>query len=293
MTLRIGTSGWAYASWRGPFYPAGLPHRLELTHAAQTFSSLEINASFYRLQSPRTYDRWSAESPDDFVFAVKGSRYITHMRRLRNVEMALANFYASGVLGLGAKLGPFVWQLPPRLAYDPALMDDFLQQLPRDTAAAAQLAAHAERGDTPDHQALDLQPLRHALEVRHESFLTEECVAQLRRHGVALVVADATGLFPLVEQATADFMYVRLHGAQALYSSGYTAEELDVWAGRIRAWQAGERSGTLPTITPGPPSGPQDVYVYFDNDIGAHAPADALALKTLLEGTPDHSSSGS
>ncbi|ADV68442.1 DUF72 domain-containing protein [Deinococcus maricopensis] len=280
--MHVGTSGWAYRSWRGPFYPPGLRQREELAFAARTFGTLEINASFYRLQSPATYARWAQETPDDFVFAVKGSRFITHMRKLRNVEDALANFYASGVLMLGAKLGPFVWQLPPRLTYHPDVIEAFLTRLPRRTTQAAALSQTADRFDTTDAPTPEDRPLRHALEVRHESFLTEEFTAQLRRHGVALAVADAAGLYPLVEESTTDFMYVRLHGASALYSSGYTPEELAVWAQRLRAWQRGEPSGTLPGITGEAPRGPQDVYVYFDNDIGAHAPADAAALHALL-----------
>lgn len=280
---RVGTSGWAYASWRGPFYPEGLPRRLELGYAARAFGSLEINASFYRLQTPGTYHRWFAETPDDFVFAVKGSRYITHMKRLRGVETALANFYASGPLLLGHKLGPFVWQLPPALGYDPEVVENFLSRLPRSTLTAAALAEQSDRWvPSPDLPTGD-RPLRHALEIRHPSFLARAFLDQLRRHGAALVVADAAGLYPLVEEATADFMYVRLHGSEALYSSGYTPPELGRWAARIRAWSAGAAPPDMRTLG-GPPrlGGPQEVFVYFDNDIGAHAPANAATLLSRL-----------
>ncbi|WP_041230680.1 DUF72 domain-containing protein [Deinococcus peraridilitoris] len=281
----IGTSGWTYPHWRGTFYPKGLAQRLELTHAAQTFDSLELNGSFYSLQRPGSYGRWFRETPDDFVFAVKGGRFITHLKRLRGVESALANFYASGVLLLAHKLGPFLWQLPAHVPYDPQVLESFLTQLPRDTTQAAALAAghderlHGRAWTRAEHDA----PLRHALEVRHDSFLTPDFTAQLRRHGVALVVADAAGHFPLIEDVTADFVYVRLHGSRELYASAYTEEELRYWAARVRCWQEGSEPTDARRIAACTASlRPRDVYVYFDNDIHAHAPHDARALVRFL-----------
>ncbi|WP_407571379.1 DUF72 domain-containing protein [Deinococcus altitudinis] len=271
------------------FYPDGLPRRQELAYAAQSFGSLEVNASFYRLQSAATYDRWFSQTPADFVFALKGSRYITHMKKLRGAEAGLANFFASGLLRLRDKLGPFVWQLPPNLTFVPEVLEDFLAQLPTTHRAATELALLAERPGVPFEGGPNDRPLRHALEIRHPSFLSDDCLNLLRRHRVALVVADAAGLYPLIEEGTTDFMYVRLHGSQALYSSGYTRPELQDWERRIRAWSAGNAPADMRTVN-GPPrlSGPQDVYVYFDNDIGAHAPADAATLRGLLGlGNPD------
>jgi uncharacterized protein YecE (DUF72 family) len=267
----VGTSGWRYPPWRGAFYPAGLPQRQELEHLSRRVTSIEINGSFYSLQRPQSYRSWAAGTPDGFVFAVKGGRFITHLKQLREIEQPLANFLASGVLALGAKLGPLLWQLPPRMRFDEGRLAAFLALLPRSTGAAARLAAgHDERLDGRAHTATDAdRPLRHALEVRHESFRDPRFVALLREHEVALVVADSAGTWPVFEELTADFVYVRLHGADELYVSGYTPAALDGWAARVRGWVANGR----------------DTYVYFDNDAKVHAPRDAITLLDRL-GTP-------
>jgi uncharacterized protein YecE (DUF72 family) len=264
----IGISGWRYPAWRRVFYPVGLPQRLELHYAARQFSSVELNGSFYSLQTPASYERWRLETPDDFVFSVKGGRFITHMLSLRNTRTALANFFASGLLALGPKLGPILWQLPERLKFDAEVLDTFLAILPRSTAEAAVLAAeHDVRLDGRAFTAVDeSRPLRHALEVRSETFVAPEAVDLLAKHGVALVVADTAGRWPLVRELTADFVYVRLHGAEELYSSGYTDDVLASWAADIRTWLDSGR----------------DVYLYFDNDMKVHAPFDALRLAELL-----------
>ena len=277
----MGTSGWRYGPWRGAFYPEGLRQRDELAHLAGRLGSVELNGSFYSLQRPESYRRWAEETPDDFVFSVKGSRYITHMKRLRGVETALANFFASGLLALGHKLGPLLWQLPPSLAYDPERLDEFFSLLPRSTAQAAELAArHDERLDGRALTDTDAdRPLRHALEVRHPSFAAPEPVEFLRQHGIGLVVADAAGSWPHLEDVTADFVYLRLHGAEELYASGYTTAELDRFAELITSWRNGDCPLTAHTAAP-PPSTrkDRDVYAYFDNDIKAHAPHDAMSL---------------
>jgi uncharacterized protein YecE (DUF72 family) len=263
--VRIGISGWNYAGWRGDFYPSGLVQRRELAYAAERFTSIEINGSFYSLQRPTSYAMWREQTPDEFVFAVKGGRFITHMKKLAGVETALANFFASGVLALGPKLGPLLWQLPPNLGYDAERLAAFFDQLPRTTAAAADLA-RAHDAKVPEHRALTTagedQPIRHALEVRHLSFTVPEAAELMRSHDIALVVADTAGRWPLVEEITSDHMYVRLHGDTELYTSGYTGEALDLWAKKVRRWaEVG-----------------QDVYVYFDNDVKGYAPHDAMAL---------------
>ncbi len=263
--IRVGISGWRYPPWRGAFYPAGLPQRRELGYAAERLSSIEINGSFYSLQRPSSYRAWREQTPDDFVFAVKGGRFITHLKKLAGVETAVANFFASGVLALGPKLGPILWQLPPMLGYDAERLSRFFDLLPRTTAAAADLAQQHD-AKIPDDRALttteaDL-PIRHALEVRHRSFENSEAVDLLRRHDIGLVVADTAGKWPMMTDVTSDFVYVRLHGAEELYVSGYTPEGLERWAALARRWRA---SGL-------------DVYVYFDNDAKVHAPYDALSL---------------
>lgn len=267
--IRIGISGWTYAGWRGDFYPRGLVQRKELEYAAERLTSLEINGSFYSLQRPSSYARWRDQTPDDFVFAVKGGRFITHMKKLADVEAPLANFFASGVLALGSKLGPFLWQLPPTLGYDADRLSAFFDLLPRTTAAAAELArlhddkVPADRALTETSQD---RPLRHAMEVRHPSFTSPEAVSLLREHDVAFVVADTAGRWPFVEEVTSDHVYVRLHGDAELYTSGYTAAALDRWAERVRGWA----------------SDGLDVHVYFDNDVKGRAPHDARALIARL-----------
>jgi uncharacterized protein YecE (DUF72 family) len=281
----IGISGWRYAPWRGEFYPPGLPERQELEYAAARFPTIELNGSFYSLQRPEYYARWYEQVPDDFVFAVKGSRYITHMLRLKGSERALANFFASGVLALEEKLGPLLWQLPPTLKLDERL-EPFLASLPRTTKEAARLARrHDERvkGRAYLHTAKD-RPLRHALEVRHPSFATAELIALLRKHGVALVVADTAGRWPFLEDVTADFVYVRLHGDVELYKSGYTDAALDRWAARVRGWRDGRKLEGSKLLAPATRAKRRDVYVYFDNDVKVHAPYDARSLAAKVEG---------
>lgn len=278
----IGTSGWLYPPWRGTFYPRGLPQRRELEYLAGQLGSAEINGSFYSLQRPERYRWWAEQAPENFVFSVKGSRFITHMKRLRDVEVPLANFFASGVLALGGKLGPLLWQLPATTRFDPERLAEFFDLLPRGTAAAAELAGrHDERlrGRALTETDAD-RPLRYALEARHPSFATEECVDLLRAHDIALVAADTAGTWPRMDDVTSDFCYVRLHGAEELYAGGYTAEALDDWADLVRAWHAGKSPTTPHTAADPAPrkdSG-RDVHVYFDNDIKAHAPFDAQGL---------------
>ncbi len=285
MTIRIGISGWRYAGWRGKFYPEGLPQRLELRYAAERFDSIELNGSFYSLQTPASYARWRDEVPDDFVFAVKGGRYITHMRKLKDVETPLANFFASGLFELGRKLGPLLWQFPPQLGYDAARIQAFFDLLPRNGAAAAALARRHD-ARVKGRTSLAIDPgieIRHAMEVRHASFEQPELIDLLRRNNVALVVADTAGRWPLMEDVTADFVYVRLHGDKELYVSGYTPRVLDDWARKIEAWHRGGQVADARTVsTRRPRRRRRDVYVYFDNDAKVYAPRDAQRLARRL-----------
>jgi uncharacterized protein YecE (DUF72 family) len=288
--IHVGISGWRYAPWRGVFYPQDLPQRRELEYAARCVSSIEINGSFYSLQRPSSYARWYAETPPGFVFAVKGPRFITHIRRLREVQTPLANFFASGLLALREKLGPVLWQFPASQRYDATLFEAFLAQLPHDSASAAALAhGHDHRigtrfGEpaclTPDRK----RPLRHAIEVRHPSFACDAFIRLLRRHRVALVVADTAGRWPYLEDVTADFVYLRLHGDEELYASGYTAAALERWAARIRAWAGGGEPADAARAGAGHARkrGAREVYCYFDNDMKVHAPTDAQALMRKL-----------
>jgi uncharacterized protein YecE (DUF72 family) len=285
--VRIGISGWRYPPWRGVFYPKGLAQRRELEYVAERLRSVEINGSFYSLQRPEKYAAWRDQTPDGFVFAVKGGRFITHLKKLKDIEVPLANFFASGVLALGPKLGPLLWQLPPNLGFDPERIIPFLERLPRTTSAAAELAkGHDERLEGRALTEADAdRPLRHAVEVRHASFATAEFVGLLRSAGVGLVVADTAKRFPFLDDVTADFVYVRLHGDEELYTSGYEDPALDAWAARIREWRAGRVPVTEHTMAPPAevrPAG-RDVFVYFDNDVKVRAPYDAMALAARLE----------
>lgn len=282
----VGISGWRYAPWRGAFYPVELPQREELAFASRSLPSIEINGSFYSLQRPELYASWYAATPADFVFSVKGPRYITHRLRLKEVLVPLANFLASGVLALNEKLGPILWQFPPQLPYKPERFEAFFEMLPRDTRQAAMLAReHDKRLDR--RVWLDVKenrPLRHAIEIRHPSFVDPDFIARLRRHGLALVVADTAKRWPLLEDLTADFVYMRLHGDIELYASGYDDKALDFWARRIDRWRRGGQveDARLASSEAAGPASRRDVFCYFDNDIKVRAPYDAARLAQRL-----------
>jgi uncharacterized protein YecE (DUF72 family) len=263
----IGTSGWIYPHWNGRFYPAGLPSKRQLAFMASQFGTVEVNGTFYSLSRPNCFEKWRADTPDDFLFAIKGSRYLTHMLKLKEPKAPLANFFAQGVLLLGKKLGPILWQLPPMFAFHADKARAFFELLPRCLADAERLARkHDHRLDgrsalrAPDGHE---RTLRHALEIRHASWLCEDALQLLCEYDIALVTADTADHHPLsLERTTDDFAYVRLHGARKLYASRYTDDELDEWAALVDRWRA---RGS-------------DVYVYFDNDNKAYAPGDARRL---------------
>jgi len=280
--LRIGVSGWKYESWRKDFYPKGLKQSRELEYISRKMNSVEINGSFYSLQRPASYERWGGETPDDFLFSVKGSKYISHMKKLVDVRKPLANFFASGVLMLGNKLGPILWQFPPWLQYDRERMSDFLDLLPRTSSAASKLAQEhtLKKKDWVATDAIARTNIRYAFEPRHNSFFTEDFVQLLREYNAALVFADTADKWPYVEDVTSDFIYVRLHGREELYAGGYTDAQLDHWAKRIKSWRSGAEPRDAKRIAKkmGSKKTPRDVYVYFDNSITNHAPLDAISL---------------
>ena len=277
----VGTSGWRYPSWRGDFYPKGLRQRDELAYIAGRLNTVELNGSFYSLQSPTSYRRWHDETPPGFVFGVKGGRYLTHMLRLKGIDQAMANFFASGVLLLGEKLGPVLWQLPERLEFDAELLERFCERLPTTFGEAAAIArghdAKVKRVEIPSSEATAQreQRLLHALEPRHPSFADARAADILRRHGIALVLADSAGRFPVFDEQTADFVYARLHGGEELYTSGYDERSLRAWAARM-----------LGQATSG--GADRDIYVYFDNDAKGYAPHDAEAMASLLAATGEN-----
>ncbi|MET0965505.1 MAG: DUF72 domain-containing protein [Nakamurella sp.] len=274
-SIRIGLSGWNYPHWRKVFYPPGLPQRRELEFASRAFDTLELNGSFYSLQRPSSYLKWRDTTPDGFVFAIKGSRFITHMKKLGGGNQALANFLASGVLSLGPKLGPILWQLPPMLPYQPDRMIEFFSSLPVTAEQAAQIAAGCDDrikkrfGEEPVITVTDpTARIRHAVEVRHDTYATGDFARLCREFGVALVVADTAGRFTWVEEVTSELVYVRLHGDQELYASRYSEQGIDWWAGRVRDWAD--------------TGGVRQVHVYFDNDAHGYAPQNARELAERL-----------
>ena len=284
--IRIGISGWRYAPWRGVFYPKGLRQKDELSFASRQFRSIEINGTFYALQRPDAFAAWYDQTPDDFMFSVKAPRYITHILRLKEAGEALANFFASGPLALKQKLGPILWQLPPNFRFEPDRLADFFARLPHTTAEAAALARRHNRrlkGRVRTKADAD-RPLRHAIEIRHESFRDPSFTALLRRHKIALVVAD-TVAWPCLLDETSDFDYCRLHGSEELYVSGYTDAALKLWAKRVKAWASGG-TATGPRIGNPGRKRMRDVFVYFDNDAKVKAPRDAHSLIGKLAGPP-------
>lgn len=286
MSIRVGISGWRFPPWRQVFYPKGLIQKDELHFASRQVNSIEINGSFYATQSPQSYKKWYAETPDDFVFSVKGPRYITHIRRLKDIKLPLANFYASGVLHLQEKLGPMLWQFPPNFIFHEDRLEEFFKLLPRDFKSAVKLAQQSDRyePDYPESAVRSNLKLRHSIEIRNHSFENPFFIQLLKKYDVALVFADTAGRWPYMEDVTSDFVYLRLHGDEELYTSGYGEEMLKWWSERVKAWSTGKKpEHSFELIEQSPNKKDTDVYVYFDNDVKVHAPFDAQKLLRLLK----------
>lgn len=281
--IRVGIAGWTYEPWRGTFYPKGLRRELELEYAASQFRSIEVNATFYGLQKPAVFEQWADQVPADFVFAIKAPRTITHILRLRDPLLPLAAFIASGPLRLGMNLGPILWQFPPNFRFDIGRIEAFLRLLPHDTDAAAALCAkHGHRLQAPAWPEAGLKrPVRHAFEIRHESFCCDAFIDLLRAHNVALVCVDSVG-WPRLMDVTADFVYCRLHGTEELYTSGYDNAALDIWVRRMRAWARGDEPEDAERAGGKAKPRKRDVFVFFDNDRKVRAPANALELMRRL-----------
>jgi len=264
----VGMSGWTYEPWRGDFYPKGLRQADELAYASEHVNSIELNGSFYSLQKPASWQKWRDGTPEGFVFSVKAPRFITHIKRLDDVAEPVANFFASGILALGAKLGPILWQLPPNLDFDPDKLDAFLGLLPHTTGEAVELAKkRGERMKGKEYLETDAdRPVRHALEVRNYSFDDQDFATLLARHNVATVLGDSAGRWPKLDWVTADFAYARLHGDKELYTSGYDAAGIETW----QEWVLDQLDHD------------RDAYVYFDNDQKVRSPYDAMSLLEKL-----------
>jgi uncharacterized protein YecE (DUF72 family) len=279
-TIRTGIAGWVYDEWRGgAFYPEGLKQKEELAYASRALTTIEINSTFYSHQKPASFEVWAAQTPDDFVFPVKGHQGITHIKRLKDVELPLANFFASGVLALGKRLGPFVWQLPGNMKYDAARMETFLALLPKTPDALLALAKkHDEKTKSPYFEMSGIDRVRHAIEVRHTSFAEPAFIEMLRANNVALIIAD-TSEWPAMDP-TADFIYCRLQGAPG--SDHYEDADLDVWAKRFSAFAAGKQvEGTFVGAPEKSPK-PKDVFAHFVSTDKKNAPRNAIALAKKL-----------
>jgi uncharacterized protein YecE (DUF72 family) len=269
--IRIGISGWNYPLWRRTFYPEKVSVKRELEYAADRVSTIEVNGSFYRLQKPATFRDWYERTPGGLVFSIKGNRYITHAKRLKDVGGALANFFATGPLELREKLGPILWQFPPHMKFNADRFKEFFGRLPRTPRDAIKLARNHDMklsGDDERLVAHTKAKLRYAVEIRDDSFKCDEFVDLLREYEIAYVIADTADRWVYAENLTADFVYVRLHGYKELYSGGYTPEAIEMWAEKIAKWTK-DRPG----------------FVYFDNDAKVNAPFDAASLMLELNGT--------
>jgi uncharacterized protein YecE (DUF72 family) len=260
--IRVGIGGWVFAPWRGEFYPKGLPQARELEHASRQLTSIEINGTFYRTQKPESFRKWATETPDDFVFSVKGPQFATNRRVLAEAGDSIERFFNSGVLELKSKLGPILWQMAPTKQFVPEDFASFLALLPK---------------------TLDGRAIRHVVEVRQQSFLVPEFIELLRKHAVAVVLVES-GKHPLIPDVTSDFIYARLQGTSEKEKTGYSAKALDAWAKRARQWEAGGAPDDLKTVGgKAPAKAKRDVFIYMISGAKVRAPAAAMALIERLK----------
>jgi uncharacterized protein YecE (DUF72 family) len=262
--IRIGIGGWTFEPWRGVFYPKGLPHAQELAYASERLTSIEVNGTFYRSQTPATFRKWASEVPAGFVFALKGPRFATNRRVLKEAGDSIKRFLDSGVTGLGEHLGPLLWQFAPTKKFDPADFGGFLELLP----------------DKCDGRAL-----RHVIEVRHDSFRASEFIALLRQFAMAAVYTDHVK-YPNIADVTGDFVYARLQRGDDSVPAAYPPKELNAWAERLRRWAQGEAPDDLPSVAPARKiaAAPRDVFAYVIHEGKVRAPAAAMELIKRLKG---------
>jgi len=259
----IGIGGWTYAPWRGVFYPKGLPHAKELEYASTHLTSIEVNGTFYRTQSPKTYRKWASEVPDGFIFSLKGPRFAVNRRVLAEAGDSIKRFLDSGVTELGDRLGPLLWQFAPTKKFDPADFGKFLELLP------------------PKY---DGRPLRHVVEVRHDSFRAPDFLALLREFRIPVVFSEHA-TYPAIADITADFVYARLQKGKDSVKTGYMPAALDQWAKRVHEWTRGGSPADLPHVGKDKPAKqPRDAFVYFIHEGKKRAPAAAMELIARLRG---------
>jgi uncharacterized protein YecE (DUF72 family) len=281
----IGMSGWTFPGWRGDFYPNGLVQKNELAYASRQVNSIEINGTFYSLQRPPTFQKWYAETPEDFCFSLKGPQYITHIRRLKDVKEPLCNFLASGVLCLKEKLGPLLWQFPPNVMLKDDRFEKFLELLPRDTKEAAAMAKeHTSKMDGRAFTKAEGNfPLRHVFEFRHPSFKDKDFIKLMAKHNVAIVVAHSGLKSPYIEDLTSDFVYGRMHGQEPKFKKGYTKDVISWLSERVKCWSEGNQPEDAHCVAIlKPKSMKRDVFIYFDTEEKKYAPHDAVHLIQAL-----------
>jgi uncharacterized protein YecE (DUF72 family) len=281
-TIRLGIAGWVFAPWRGGmFYPKDLKQKEELHYASRHLGVIEINATFRALQKPPSFRKWAAETPEGFVFSIKGHQGITHFKRLKDVDTAVASFIASGPLALGSRLGPFVWQLPPNLKYEREKFEAFFALLPKTPDEAVALAKKHDGLKDPHLTAEGVETIRHAVEVRNESFAAPEFIDLCRTNNIAVVTAD-TAEWPTMD-ATADFTYARLQGAPG--SDHYEPADLDLWAKRIDAQASGKPVPEVKLVAKAIDKS-RDVFALFVSTDKEHAPQNAQAVMKRLGLSP-------
>jgi uncharacterized protein YecE (DUF72 family) len=260
MTIRVGIGGWTFEPWRGTFYPADLRQADELNYASRALTAIEINGTFYSTPKPGSCAKWASDTPDDFVFSVKASRYIVNKKELASGKESLDRFLASGLADMGPKLGPILWQLAPFKKFDAGDIEGFFKLMPK------KLGKHA---------------LRHAIEVRHESFAVPAFVDLARKHGVAIVLVDSDK-HTMIADPTADFTYARLERCEEKNATGYTPAALKTWAARAKAWAKGDTPADLDLIGSKPAKAPRDVFMFFISGDKVRAPAAAQAMIKLV-----------
>lgn len=284
----VGCSGWTFPGWKGTFYPKGLSAKKELSYATRQLTSIEINGTFYSMQKPATFQRWHDEAPDDFVYAVKGPEYITHRQRLKDVGTPLSNFLASGLLLLGKKLGPILWQFPPNMILKDDRFETFIKMLPHDSLAAGKLAKnHSDWMEERNFTAVKTKfPIRHAFEFRHPSFMNPDFIKLMREYNVAVVFAHSGAeKSPYFEDVTSDFIYGRMHGQEEKYKKGYCGERdtLKWFAKRVETWIAGKQpKDAMCVVDKAPPVKKRDAFIYFDTEEKVYAPQDAIDFTKLV-----------
>lgn len=282
--IRIGMSGWTYPPWRGTFYPEGLLQKKELEYASKQVTSIEINGTFYSMQKPESFITWHKQTPADFKFAIKAPRYITHVRRLKEIDSGLANLFATGILRLEHKLGVILWQFPPFVELKDSRFEDFFGKIPRTAFQAAEIAKNfsPKIKDIVDFKVTKDFPIHHVFEFRNYTFFKPDFIQIMKKNNVGLVIADSAEKGIYSEDLTSDVVYLRMHGLGKKYAKGYSKKDITALAEKVKCWSQGKACDG-PKLLSETELKPRSVYVYFDNDAKEYAPSNAQELMKLLK----------